>query len=247
MKNLILGSLFCLVIVFVGCNRTEDDSATVITSEDITGGVNLYDEGTSILSSHAGMTVTVEGLQPAVSATTDAAGRFTLTNVPFGTYNLVYTKSGYGTFKLMNLSHTNSGGATYISLTNSLGQISTTAVTALSASLVNGDIVISTTVSPGATIANTRYLRFFYSTSSSVSSTNYMKYSDGMVAQINPYLLTRKHTDLVDMGFAAGTTVYVKAYGDSFWANSYLDNVTNKQVFPNLGSSSANAVSFVVP
>lgn len=247
MKNLILGSLFCLAFFFMGCNGKEDEPSSVVTSEDITGGVNLYDEGIGFMSNHSGMTVTVEGLQPAISATTDAAGRFTLANVPFGTYNLVYTKSGYGTFKLVNLSHTNTGGATFISLTNSLGQLSTTAVTALSASLVNGNIVISTTVTPSASLANTRYLRYFYSTSSSVSNTNYMKYSDGMIAQINPYLQTRSHADFVAMGFPTGTTVYVKVYGDSFWSNSYLDNATNKMVFPNLGTTSANAVSFVVP
>jgi len=49
------------------------------------------------------------------------------------------------------------------------------------------------------------------------------------------------------MGFASGSTVYVKIYGESFYGNDYDEPNQNIRVFPNLNLDSAEAVSFEVP
>ena len=74
-----------------------------------------------------------------------------------------------------------------------------------------------------------------------------MSYSAGLISQNNPYEHTIEANVLADMGFVSGDTVYVKAYGDSFWSNEYVDADLNKKVFPNLNTTSADASFFIVP
>jgi hypothetical protein len=68
-----------------------------------------------------------------------------------------------------------------------------------------------------------------------------------LVSQINPYEVTLSQNDLLNAGFSSGQTLYVKAYGDSFWSNEYFDPELDRKVFPNLNKNAAAAVSFVVP
>ncbi len=212
------------------------------TAADILGSVNLYDEGTTQID-NSNMTVRVEGTSK--SATTDAEGDFVLSDVTFGTLTLVYEKTGYGTFKRFNLQHAN--GNTIISENASLGEKSTTSITNLEASVEDGTISIATTIDPDASIGNTRYLRYFFSTESNVSNEDYQAVLDALQAQINPYNLNLTTASLEALGFQSGQTVYVKCYGESFWSNQYDDPDLGTTVFPNLNMNAADAVSFVVP
>jgi hypothetical protein len=191
------------------------------------------------------MTVKVEGTTPAISATTDANGDFTLSDVPFGTYTILYEKSGFGTFKKFDIEHENN--ATAILNTPSIGEISTTQITNLEANVSGNDIIISVTTNPAGSNGNTRYVRYFLSTDSNVSSENYTYFSPGLVSQINPKEITLSNNDLTSAGFSTGETVFVKVYGDSFWSNEYNDPDLGRNVFPNLNMTSTNSVSFIVP
>ena len=236
----------CLIalMAFYSCGGDEDEQITPPnpTSADILGSVNLYDEGTTEID-NSNMTVKVEGISK--SARTDASGDYVLSNVAFGTYTLVYEKSGYGTFKRFNLGHSN--GNTIITESPSLGQVSTTQVTGLEANSNGNSIVLSVTTDPGGSNGNTRYVRYFLSADSNVSNENYSFHSAGLIAQINPLELNITSEDLITAGFSSGETVYVKVYGDSFWSNEYEDPDLGRMVFPNLNLNAAKAVSFVVP
>lgn len=233
-----------VILGFTSCSDSEDSTPAPITKADIIGSVNLYDEGTTQIE-NSGMTVKLEGT--GLSATTDANGDFTILGAPFGTYALIYEKLGFGTFKTFNLEHTNTGSPTIITVTPSLGETSTTQVTALTASVNGNDVLISSTTNPAGNNGNTRYVRYFLSTDSNVSNANYTYYSPGLVSQINPYEITLSQNDLSSEGFSSGQTVYVKVYGDSFFNNEYEDSNLGRKVFPNLNMTSANSVSFVVP
>ena len=76
---------------------------------------------------------------------------------------------------------------------------------------------------------------------------NYTTHTETFEAGSNPlkHIITQKH--LNEMGFASCSAVYVRAYGESFWSNSYHDLSSNKTVFPNLNSTMVNAVPFIVP
>jgi hypothetical protein len=232
-----------LILGSYSCDNDDNADTSTPTQGDIIGSVNLYDEGTTQVESHD-MTVSIFGTN--ISAITDVDGRFNLKDVPFGTYDLSYEKSGYGTFKKFNINH-ESAPTTVITNTPSLGQSSTTAITDLQVSLANDMVTFSITTNPSGNSSNRRYIRYFLSADSSVSNNNYNYYSEGLVVQINPYEATLSSTDLINAGFTSGQTVYVKAYGESFWSNQYEDTTLQRVVFPNLNPLAADAVSFVVP
>jgi hypothetical protein len=242
-KILIVG---CFTILMLACK----DKTVVppITTANIHGDVILYGEGPSRVVDQGGMVVTVDGTTPEIITASDTNGEYTLRDVPFGTYNLTYFKSGYGVFKLFGIVHDDTTGAPTIILeVPELGELSTTQVTLVETTATSSDVTTLTTMDPPASTENVRYMRFFYHTESTVSDSNYLSFSDVVASKIaiNQHTLTKM--ELNNMGFASGTTVFVKVYGDSFYSNSYDDPESGLKIFPNLNENSAAAVSFVVP
>lgn len=239
-------SFFLMLVGFLSCKESSTDTIVPATDADITGFVNLYDEGTSLVG-NAGMKVSIQGSSPLIAATTDASGKFVLPDVPFGTYTLVYEKEGYGTYKKPGVVHVTDGSSTFISNTPSLGKVSTTTVTNLTASQDGSTILVDVTTNPPGSIGNTRYIRYFLSPAATVSKDNYSYASSGYISQINPYQARLTSANLITWGFTSGQTVYVKVYGDAFWGNEYQETPTGLKTFPNLNATSANSVSFKVP
>ncbi|NEW80742.1 MAG: carboxypeptidase regulatory-like domain-containing protein [Mariniphaga sp.] len=245
MKLNYLTVVLLLIIVITSCGKDKDSTSPPITKANIIGTVNLYDEG-KIQIDKSAMTVKVVGITSVISATTDVDGRFTLIDVPFGTYTLTYEKSGFGTFKKFGLEHSNNGSTAIIINAPSLGQSSSTQVTNLIVSLIGKDVVVSITTNPAGSNGSTRYIRYFLSTSTNVSAENYTYFSPGLVSQINPKEVTLTSANLSKAGFLSGQTIYVKVYGDSFWSNEYDDLNLGRKVFPNLNTAPTNSVSFVM-
>ncbi|MBG7612360.1 carboxypeptidase regulatory-like domain-containing protein [Polaribacter sp. BAL334] len=242
LKHLTFSLLVFLVIN--SCSEDKDSQPDPITKANITGSVNLYDEGITQVD-NSNMKVKVEGVTPSISAITDVNGKFTLIDVPFGTYTIVYEKLGFGTFKKVNIEHLNS--ATAILNTPSLGKISTTQITNLEANVSGNNIIISVTTNPAGNNGNRRYIRYFLDMDSNVSNESYTYYSLGLISQINPYQIILSQNDLTKAGFSSGQTVNVKVYGDSFWSNEYYDPNLGRNVFPNLNMASVSSVAFVIP
>ena len=245
MKLLPLSWSFILILFITSCS-SNDDSPAAATRANISGSVNLYNESTNQMDL-SNMTVSVLGTMPLISAVTDAQGKFVLSNVPFGTYTLEYTKNGYGTYKKFGVIHGTNGQATTLTATPSLGQVSTTSITGITASTSANQVVLSISTNPGGSAANRRYIRYFLSTSQSVSATNYSYYSPVFTSQINPFEKTILATELISAGFTSGQQVYVRAYGDSFWDNAYDSSEFNRRIFPNLNANTVPAATFIVP
>ncbi len=222
----------------------DDDDNTPITpiSGSIRGTVSLYDEGTVPVENFA-MFVTIEDSE--YTGGTDEAGSFTLRSVPFGTYTLVYEKEGYGTYKKFDVEHVDQ--TTTLVENPSLGQLSSTTITDLSASTENNVVTVGATMSPEATDTNRRFIRYFFSTSSDVSSENYEAVLETSEAQTTPFNLNLTVEALEALGFESGQTVYAKCYGESGFSNQYDDPDLGRTVFPNLNMTSADAVSFELP
>ena len=242
MKTIRFSLILFLLVFGTSCSKDNDIDPPAPTSGNVSGSVNLFDDGVTEID-NSNMTVSVEGTS--ISATTNASGQYTLSNVPFGTITLIYEKNGYGTFKRFDVDH--SGGDTFILETPSLGQISTTSITNLTATDNGTDITLSATTNPAGNVGNTRYIRFFFSTQTNVSNTNFEAVLETLPAQINPRNLNLTNASLVALGFSSGQTVYARCYGESFWSNQYDDPNSGDTVFPNINPNSAAEVSFVVP
>lgn len=238
-------SIFLLTILGLSaCKKDDPETPTPTIKYDIIGSVNLYDEGTTSVSD-SGMLVTVVGSNPAITAITDNDGDFNLSEVTSGTYTLTFEKANYGTFKRFNVDHT-SNTHTIITQNPSLGMESTTSVSQLTTNISNDTVILNTTLVQNASISNPKYVRVFMGKNSDLSAQKYDAYSPAYVKQINPFTIKYSRTDLVDMGFQTGETVYVNVVGESFFANDYDDPNLNYRVFPNIFWK-ATTTSFIVP
>lgn len=236
--------LLISAIVFFSCEGNDSDSEPD-TVADINGSVLLFTEGSAAAANSGGMKVTVDGTNPSLSVVTDGLGKFTIRDVPFGTYTLVYEKDGYGTFKRGAVQH--KAGGTFLTDIPSFGQLSTTRVTEFRINPSGTSLQVTATTDPGGNSGNRRYLRFFFSTQSTVSSSNYLAFSPTFISQENPFGKFFTANEIAALGLTPGTIVFVRAYGDSFFGNSYVDPVSGKTVFPNLNASSVPAVQVTIP
>jgi len=237
--------LFVASLALLTACGKDDEPTPDPTTAPISGTVALYDEATTA-ADKSGMTVTVEGTT--LKATTAADGKFAIANVPFGNKNLVFEKAGYGTFKVFNIDHKlNNGSGTLLTNTYSLGKLSTTTITDLDGTPGTGEYLINPTTSPAASNGSPKYVRLFFHTANTVSNTVYTKYSDAYTVRINPGNITLTKTFLNNLGFTSGSTIYVRAYGESFWSNNYTDPTLTRDVFPNQNATSAAAIAIVVP
>ncbi|HYX09972.1 MAG TPA: carboxypeptidase-like regulatory domain-containing protein [Bacteroidales bacterium] len=93
MKVIKLILLTNILIFLSGCNKEEN----TFLKGNIVGFVRLVDQHGNEVIDKSGVNITIEGLDNSV--TSEANGRFELSGVPAGTYNLTFEKTGYGTHK----------------------------------------------------------------------------------------------------------------------------------------------------
>lgn len=229
----------------------KDDSTPAVLTGTLRGSVQVWNDKTTSLTDKSGVTVTIESLS-GKSTTTAADGSFQFTDLPYDTYDLTFSKSGYGTRKIfgVKLSGTTSGTTVTIP-TVQFGALSTTSVTALAIvnATYNGGpgVTYSYSVSPTPSTSNRGYVRAFLGTTNAVSGTNYTAFSTLNSVLNNNINGGFTASELYAMGFTTGQPVFIKLYGDSYQSNDYDDPVTGKTVFPNLNPTSAPAVQFIVP
>jgi len=194
----------------------------------------------------AGMQVTAENT--GISTVSDSAGRYILNGLQNGKYNLVYSKPGYGTYTLVGF---NNNGDAYnnpsIVPLVTLGKFSTTTFSSMTINIHNDSVIMRPSIDPAGTPDQPRGIRFFYGTSSDVSSALYTAYSK--VFQLNNATGALKvgFDYFYSLGFHSGDSIYIKGYGDAFFSNDYDDPNTGKHVFPNLNQTSGAASSFLLP
>ena len=259
-----------VLLLMLACNKNSNQHAIIVPDViqaenrrgNITGTIRLFDKDDIPLADASGLTVTIA--QTNVSTTTNNQGKWSLDSIPFGTYDLILSKPGFGTSRIMGLYHaannhstTNVSGIRNISMisdvqfteifTRKASEVYPNFTTMFNLGLVEQGILIYPRFSNNA--KKDKPIRFFMSTSPDVSSTNYMVTEKEFYSGSEPLASGNnfKVKWFIANGFEPGQTVYVKAYGDGRYADDYEDPISGLTVFPCLSANGTAVISFVVP
>src|SRR5579871_1994205 len=91
-------SLSVIILISVSCTKQGPAGPAGPAGPSLTGAISgfvtLYDQYGEVMSNDSGVIVTVVGKN--ISAATNASGRYILTGLSTGSYDITYTKAGYG-------------------------------------------------------------------------------------------------------------------------------------------------------
>lgn len=249
---LLLASL-CAASLLTGCSGKDGDPGpTGPAGPNLTGAlvgfVNPVDQYGDLLAK-SGVTVTLDGVTPALTTTTNADGRYEFANVRNGTYNFTFSRTGLASTRRIGVGHIGGDQPTFLG-TSFVSEPSTTVVGNVSVDRIRNDIeldipfsnsgapedafldfVVYASSSPGTTAANGVFLASPY---------GYLGFSNSTEARISKSRLNAS-------GFASGTRVYAVVYGAPRYRNSYTDPSTGRVVYSGLSATPSNQVSFIVP
>ena len=177
MKRLGNFSIMFVMIIF-SCDEPEVRPL----SGDLIGRVGaLMDEFGKLMTDRSGYLVRLEGTTPELTATTDKDGKFSISNLPAGTYNLVFSKSGFQTLKVFSYQFNGGNVPTYYEAPL-LSQLSTTSIKSFDAFITSENnpdtskytvIKIEFEITPDSSPTQPRTVITFIGTSGNVSSTDY--------------------------------------------------------------------------
>lgn len=245
---------FLLSLFFVeGCKKEtgpQGPAGPALTGT-LYGFVTLEDQyGAKVLSglNATTVTLTIPSTSAATTATTDSTGKFTFSNVSTGQYQLSFSNTGYGSIINSPLGFLGGGN---IDHDVKLSAIPNFTIPAINVSDSAGVVTVTGTFSN--TPVRKQTIAVFVGSSSSVSSApaNYLSFYS-VIANNNLTTFTVKIqvSDLNDLGFTSGATVYLAAYGaaTNFASTSEYEDLQNtgRLNFSSLSATAATG-SVVLP
>lgn len=249
LKTTTYAILIVAIATIFSCKKKDhQDQPTTPTTGTLTGTVQTWDDKMNQINDKGSITVSIQSGGDSSSTLTDTTGKFVFNNLPFGTYNLTFSKAGYGTMKMFGVQHAYNASQTPTVVSNiNFGKIAATGVSSLGVrdTVIYGmpGIRFSYGFTPKPATTDTVFARFFLGTDSTVSSTNYTAVDSLRTIQFQVFVpVGFTDSTLKTMGFTSGQTVYFRMYGDSYVSNSYVDSATGKRVFPNVNPTTPKAV-----
>lgn len=240
-KPLIIFSILTIAFFLACC---EKDEFAPYLEGDIIGYAFCYDEYGNDLEDYSGIKVVTDPGRK-YSAVTDKNGRYVLTNVLNGTYNLSFEKEGFGTMKMFGIQHLG-GKPTIISYhySNDYVIIFKNITTHITAIHYQNDSLIADLALSGVNRTGTVYMRLLFSTKenfdlqSAEASKSIELWDRGINYQ------SRYGNVSVGLPFAHGEKVYCEAaiysdlyfYSDLLGISRYYDFETHTIVYPNLSN-----------
>lgn len=225
----------CFSLLSLSCLKDGPAGPKLIGT--VVGFVDLVDVTGTKQANKAGVVVTLTGT--GISATSDANGRFELLNVETGTYEVVYTATGWGTYK--NPSFSFASGGTGLLSKVTIGQVPTYFPVSLVGVTTAGTRVTVTCALDTTGVTDAREFIVFLGTASTVNGADPTTYVGYKLTQNQP--ATRTSVDLNwtvaelgELGIVAASlpTLYVIGYGvNDNGVSVYRETTTaNRVVFP---------------
>jgi hypothetical protein len=237
-----------LLLVFVifwlaGCNK---EIITVGMKGTLTG--NVRSVGIPYVTNQDGAKIIVEGTSPTITALTDVNGEFVIHDIISGTYDLVISREGYGTYKIIGFSFVGGKALTSISATiYELTRIKIKDVTLSIAPYSNDyfqvDLLLDLPEGPYYPV----FLRYYASNKSDVSALNYSE-----TGIIGAYGSQGNSSITVTNGinkaiFTPGSDLFITIYlcRDSYL--SYIDTQTGNMIYASISQNGSGVKSIKVP
>jgi hypothetical protein len=247
--QLSIAVLTAFILITSGCKKDTSTSTTVLAG-NLYGFVTLTDQyGAKVLSGVNATTATLTSASNQTStASTDSTGKYVFNNVTQGQYLLNYSHPGYGSITNAPLGFLGGGNIDHDVKLSAIPNFYVASLSSPSDTLSN--IVLNGTFS--GTDTHKRTYVVFVGSSPAVSSSpaNYLAYYTG-VANNNLTTFTQKIavSDLNDLGFNSGSSVYFAVYGAStdFATASVVEDYTTGRLNFNAVSSNPVTTSIVLP
>lgn len=220
----------------------------------ISGFVYLADPDT-IYADHRGIEIQIENTT--FTTSTDSNGRWSIDELPTGTYNILISKNGFGYFKYTSVQFI--GGGEYYIGTRFLTSVPVLPV-GLDSTITNPfAVIILGTLYEEIPEADYHNVLIFFGLSDSVSSNpEYYKYMRSASISLGSFSESININILKDIGFNSGDTIYITAFASisfynymfggyvGYYYHRYIDTITGRYVYTHLGKKS-NIVSFQLP
>lgn len=258
-SHLRLLTLLILLLPFVFNACSKEDYLPGLIGKMV-GQIYTFSEFGELLDDHSQVKITAIGMDESYTVNSDQSGRFELKELPTGTYELHFEKSGFGVLKQFGVQHLG-GQPTILPKANSyeyaffLYEIPTTTITNLS--IVDDSLSVYCSFTVPVQLDRVR-VQLYYSTSDnfSLSEAEYVEAKN--LWNANGYFTSILYFQ--DAPFDPGETVYVKAgcinevgifqplnnYRTIYGIDNYFDYESNTTIYPGLGHESAQ-YSFIFP
>lgn len=100
MNRIIIFSM--LIMLVSGCSKEETRQYDF--KGDLKGHITLYDDtGSFELTDNDSININIEGTDPEVNIYADNAGNYLIEDLPLGTYNIIFSKTGFYPLKFQNI------------------------------------------------------------------------------------------------------------------------------------------------
>jgi len=262
-------ALIALTLVFAtACSKNSLEHSIInptteqgIQTASIQGRVELVDLDGNKLADNSGILISVNN--GAYTTTTDQIGQFSLKAIPFGKYQISYSKAGYGSGLFTNINHqTTAQQFTLIEKAAMMNQVSNIQVTSLQIKDLSNEPGIAGLIELGIASGavsikpiffnnnnEQKAIRLFFSSNSQVDANQYQAERKVLVSGVNdnPNNYQFTTTELEKMGFKKGQTIYVKAFGDGKVDDQFSHPENGTTVFPSLAATGSGVTSFQVP
>ena len=236
------------LLLATGCQKDTPTPTTPVVTGPLTGFVQVDDENGAALD-RSGVSVSLDNTSPKLTATTDAAGKFAFDNVPAGTYNLTFARSGLGTFRRLSVAHLGGPDPTFLPNVT-LAQVSGTVVSTLASAgpAANGNLMLQTTAANPNGATQLRVAVYVAATTgvTAANGTLLGVYAVNTTATGAQGIVVRT-ADLRSAGIAAGATAYAVAYGAPVTNPSYVDPSTGRTLYADLNGTASPTLTFVAP
>lgn len=226
----------CLAMILLSCKKEILYEGPV---GDLKGRAILSDRNVT-LTDYSGVEVIIDGSTPELRTTTNEKGEYTIQGLKTGIYDIVFTKNGFGTYKIVSFQFLGGNISTYAgSVTlNKLPDFSITDLKVDTGRFSPYNYFVNVKVS--LSVTTYYYMRYYISDSPDVSYSNY---------QATDYIYNLLSFNLLETFLSKlpkGKQLYIIFY-PSASNSSYIDISNGSQIYDINSAKASKVVPFMIP